>query len=243
MDTLRSDDPLAATVTAAIQTGDVPALTRLLLEHDGLAAVTISNTKGTQRTLLHLVTDWPGYFPHGPAVAQLLLQAGADVNAVMVGGRFAESALHSAASSDDADVAAVLIGAGAELSMPGGCIGTPLANAVAFGCWHVARLLVAAGAPVDELWQAAALGLSERIEVLLSADPAPSEVEINESFWQACHGGQRRAAERLLAAGADLNFRPGYSDETTPLAAARSHDNQRENLIEWLEAQGAQAID
>ncbi len=241
MDALSPQDPLAVAVTTAIQSGEVAALEALLSEHDGLGSVVIRNKKGTERTLLHLVTDWPGFFPSGPEITALLISAGADVNAVMVGGRFAESPLHSAASSDDADVADVLIAGGADLALPGGCIGTPLANTVAFGCWHVARRLVAAGAPVDELWQAAALGLASRITDLLNADPPPSATEINESFWQACHAGQRRAAEELLAAGAELNFTPDYSDETTPLGAARSHDNQRENLIEWLESLGAKA--
>jgi len=242
MDALSPRDPLAVAVTSAIQSGDVAALSALLSEHDGLAAVVIRNSKGTERTLLHVVTDWPGFFPNGPEITAHLLAAGADVNAAIVGGRFAESPLHSAASSDDADVADVLIAGGADLALPGGCIGTPLANAVAFGCWHVARRLVAAGAPVDELWQAAALGMSSQIAALLASDPVPTSTEINESFWQACHAGQRRAAERLLAAGADLNFSPTYSDETTALSAARSHDNQRQNLIEWLESLGAQAV-
>jgi hypothetical protein len=55
--------------------------------------------------------------------------------------------------------------------VPGGSIGTPLANAVGYGCWEVARLLVARGASVDEPWQAAALGLLERLAKLLGDDP------------------------------------------------------------------------
>jgi hypothetical protein len=27
---------------------------------------------------LHLVTDWPGYFPSGPQIVRLLIDAGAD---------------------------------------------------------------------------------------------------------------------------------------------------------------------
>ena len=54
----------------------------------------------------------------------------------------------------------------------GGSVGTPLANAIGYGCWHVARRLVACGARVDTLWQAAVLRLQPRVEELLSADPA-----------------------------------------------------------------------
>ena len=40
-----------------------------------------------------------------------------------------------------------------------GVAGGPLGNAGGYACWHVARLLVARGARVDALWQAAALGM------------------------------------------------------------------------------------
>ena len=54
-------------------------------------------------------------------------------------------------------------GAGAtadDIEMAGGSIGTPLDNAVGYGCWNVARLLVQRGARVSKLWHAAALGLT-----------------------------------------------------------------------------------
>jgi hypothetical protein len=71
-----------------------------------------------------------------------LLDAGADPDAAG-SGSYAETPLHWAASTDDVDVAAALIDGGANIEAPGGSIaGTPLANAVGYGCWHVARLLV-----------------------------------------------------------------------------------------------------
>ena len=79
------------------------------------------------------------------------------------------------------------------MTSPNGSIGSPLANAIGYGCWHVARLLVARGARVDELWQAAAMGMLSRVEELLAAGATADD--INHAFWQACHGGQRRAAE------------------------------------------------
>jgi len=77
---------------------------------------------------------------------------------------------------------------------------------VGYGCWHVARLLVARGARVDGLWTAAALGLLSRIEEFLA--PGVPADQLNETFWQACHGGQRRAAELLLDRGADPSAIP-----------------------------------
>ena len=71
------------------------------------------------------------------------------------------------------------------------------------------------------------------MEQLLAASPAPTPDDITEAFWQACHGGQRRTAERLLASGADPNGKPGYSDQTSAEVAA-DPGTQRENLIAWL---------
>jgi uncharacterized protein len=224
-------DQVTIELTVAIKDGDVPALERLLAARPGLAAERITGRKGGTSTPLHIVTDWPGYFPNGPAIVRILIEAGADPNALTSPGR-PETPLHYAASSDDADVADALIIGGADLEVPGGSIGTPLDNAVGYGCWHVARLLVARGARVDKLWHAAALGLLPRLEELIVAGPAADE--LNEAFWQACHGGQRRAAELLLNRGADPVKIPDYASGQTPVQVAGALDTRRENLVGWL---------
>jgi hypothetical protein len=141
-------------------------------------------------------------------------------------------------STDDVDVAVALIDGGADLEVPGGSVGTPLDNAIGYGCWHVARLLVARGASVDALWHAAALGMLTRLDELLAVTPPPTEEDLNEAFWQACHGGQRRAAERLLAEGAHINATPGYSNKTA-LEATAEPDTRRELLAGWVRERGA----
>ena len=223
-----SQDPVAIAAVRAIRTGDTASLASLLGRHPGLVSEQIHDT----RTPLYVVADWPGYFPAGPATVRLLIEAGADPNAV-ADGPPAETPLHWAASSDDADVAEALISGGADIEAPGGTIGTPLGNAVGYGCWNVARLLVQRGARVSKLWHAAALGLMPQVEEFLAASPGPSAEDITEAFWQACHGGQRRTAERLLASGADPDAIPGYSDQTAAQIAAQP-GTQRENLITWL---------
>jgi hypothetical protein len=232
-------DPAAVALASAIHSGDLDALRRLLADRPELAWARMIGRKGPEggwRTPLHVAADWPGYFPAAPAAVALLLKAGADPNDD-TGGGCPETPLHWAASSDDADVAVVLIDGGADLETPGGSIGTPLANAIGYSCWHVARLLVARGAKVEALWQASALGVLERMEQLLSSR-AYSAAEISQAFWHACAAGQRRAAEHLLTRGADLDWIPEYADGT-PLDAAGSLGTQKENVVTWLRERGA----
>jgi ankyrin repeat protein len=234
---MRADDPLAIAGAAAIHAGDLSTLGRILAENPDLANAQIAGRKGGYRTPLHVVADWPGYFPDGPAMVRLLLVSGADPNGGADGLGRQETPLHWAASSDDVDVAEALIDGGADIEAQGGSIadGSPLDNAVGYGCWRVARLLVQRGARVDKLWHAAALGMLPRTEELLR-DASPDD--INGAFWQACAGGQRRAAELLLAHGADLDCVPDYA-EGTPLDQARSIDTGRSALVSWLQERGA----
>jgi hypothetical protein len=236
---LAPTDPLAVRLTTAIRSGALDELAQLLDEQPQLANARITGRRGGWRTPLHVATDWPGYFPNGPAVVRLLIESGADPNSPSADGP-SETPLHWAASSDDAEVATTLIDGGADVEARGGSIagGAPHANAVGDGCWHVARLLVAHGAHVDSLWQAAALGLHERVLDLLATDPPPSQEELDGAFWQACHGGQLRLAELLLARGANIDAIPDYSDQT-PLEIARSLDTRREQLVNWLRDRGA----
>ncbi|MFY9930289.1 MAG: ankyrin repeat domain-containing protein [Streptosporangiaceae bacterium] len=232
-----ADDPRAVALAAAVHGGDVEAIRRLVTEDPRLARAGLADRKGGLRTPLHLVTDWPGYFPNGPQIVRLLIQAGADPS-FRHPTRCDETPLHWAASSDDVDVAAALIDGGADMDVPGGSIGTPLANAVGYGCWHVARLLVARGASIGSLWEAAGLGEQAKVEEFLAADPPPARHDLDEAFWQACHGGQRRMAEYLLARGADINVTPGYSEQTA-LQAAGAADTRRQVLVDWLAGRGA----
>jgi len=240
MNALPGDDPMAVALVDAIRSGDLPTLRRLLTDHPDLATVGITGSDSLGRTPLHVATDWPGYFPNGPGVVEALLAAGADPSAPLAGGSNQETPLHWAASSDDVDVAAALIAGGADIEAPGASIagGGPLDDAVGYGCWHVARLLVAHGARVDALWKAAALGLQARATALLDSDTRPIQDELNHAFWQACHGGQRRMAEYLLARGADINAVPGHTDQT-PLDIAGSRDTRRDTLTDWLRDNGA----
>src|SRR5215471_7197502 len=107
---VRNDDPLAIAGATAIRTGDLATLERLLAENPDLANIQIEGRRGGYRTPMHVVADWPGYFPNGPAVVRLLLAHGAapngGANGFLQGHQ--ETPLHWAASSDDVDVAEAL---------------------------------------------------------------------------------------------------------------------------------------
>ncbi|HCT79443.1 MAG TPA: hypothetical protein DGG94_03220 [Micromonosporaceae bacterium] len=228
--TLEKGEPLALAVTEAIQTGDVDMLRSLLEEHPGLATSRIVDERRCGRSLLHVATDFPGLYPQRVQTLQLLLAAGADINVRFVGFH-SETPLHWAASNDDVAMVEALLEAGADIEADGGVIGngTPLADAVAFGQWQAARALLSRGAQTT-LWQAAALGLMDRLTIEATPD------EITNAFWCACHGGQREAAAFLLNHGAQLNW-VGY-DGLTPLQAAER--SQATELVRWLRERGAQ---
>lgn len=237
---LSPEEPLAIAATAAIRGGHIGALEHLLRDNPGLANARIGAAAaagagcGMSRTLLHAATDWPGHFPNGAATVAALISYGADVNARFAGPH-AETPLHWAASSDDVAVLDALLDRGADIEAPGGVIGggTPLADAVAFGQWQAARHLVERGARIN-LWQAAALGLMDRVREHFAGGAAPAPAEITNAFWAACHGGQIEAVDYLLGRGADLNW-IGY-DRLTPMdAASRSGATE---LVEWLRSKG-----
>lgn len=252
MQYLSTEDPLAVAAVEAIHRGDVDALRRLLAENPALATARLGGSAEghpceMSRTLLHVVTDWPGHYPHGPETVGALVAAGADVNARFAGPH-TETPLHWAASSDDVAVLDALLDHGADIEAPGAVIGrgAPIADATAFGQWKAAQRLVERGAKTL-LWEAAALGLLDRVQQHFAgppltprsprpaqpADAAPGEV--THAFWSACHGGQQPVAEYLLERGADINW-IGY-DQLTPLGAARRSGANA--LVAWLVHRGA----
>jgi ankyrin repeat protein len=237
--TIPTDDPVAVAAVEAIHSGDVPALKRLLADHPGLATAMLGGDGGTARSLLHVVTDWPGHFPNGPDTVAALVAAGADVNVRFVGGH-TETPLHWAASSDDVAVLDALLDAGAHIEAPGAVIGggTPIADATAFGQWNAAQRLVERGARTG-LWEAAALGLIDRVESFYDDTLTVTPDDTTHAFWCACHGGQQRAAEYLLDHGADINW-IGYDDLTPVDAAQRS---EADSLVSWLRERGAKSAD
>jgi ankyrin repeat protein len=237
---LAENDPLAIATGAAIRGGDVDALERLLSENPGLATARIVDKQGGARTLLHVAADWPGHFPQSSRTVSLLIAAGADPNARMTphpqDPNCRETPLHWAASSNDVAVLDALLDGGADIEAPGAIFtaGSPMSDAVVFAQWNAARRLMNRGARTT-LWQAAALGLLDRVKGFCTRVPAPSSEEITNAFWNACRGGELGTAEYLFGHGADANW-IGH-ERKTPLQAAEESGNHE--LITWLHEHGA----
>ena len=227
---LAPDDSLAVAAVAAIHDGDVRTLRHLLATNPGLATARI----GGARTLLHVVTDWPGNFPRGADTVALLVEAGADVDARFAGAH-RETPLHWAASCDDVAVLDALLDAGADIEAPGGVIagGPPLADATAFAQWRAGYRLVERGATTT-LFTAATLGLLDRVRPYFEP-PGPPPEDVHAAFWGACHGGRRETAEYLAERGADLNWLPPWERLTSLDAAARGDAT---DLVAWLRERG-----
>jgi ankyrin repeat protein len=216
----------------AIRAGNIDGLKRMLEADPGLVHARVDG----KRTLLHVATDWPGHYPNVRESIELLTASGADVNARISGdARHSETPLHWAASSGDMDALDALLEHGADIEATGAVIGggTPLADAVAFRNWEAARRLIERGAR-SNLWQSAALGLMDRLDAELAADPAPDAQALTKAFWCACDGGQLAAAQRLASLGADRRW-VGY-DHLTPLGAAERSGNAE--LVAWLRSNG-----
>jgi uncharacterized protein len=75
--TISTQDPVAVAAVAAIHSGDLAAVRRLLADHPWLPAARLGDEgpDGMSRALLHVVTDWPGHFASGAAMVAVLAGA------------------------------------------------------------------------------------------------------------------------------------------------------------------------
>jgi len=229
---LRADDSLAVDVVAAIRGGDIPRLASLLEGQPRLAQATIVDDESVGRSLLHVVTDWPGHFPRCAETIAVLVAAGADCDRGVADSPHGapETPLHWAASCDDVDAIEALLDAGANIEAPGAIFtgGTAMSDAVVFAQWQAARKLLARGASTT-LSQSAALGLLHRLRDAFAARTF-TPAEVTAALWHACRGGQQPAAEYLRARGADRDW-VGFRD-WTPLRAAEESGNA--DLVAFL---------
>ena len=179
---------------------------------------------------------------------QALIRSGADVDAAQGDGM---TALHWAAQRGDAELARLLLEAGARGSVVTRLGGyTPLHLAARAGAGPVVRLLVEGGAPADlpaekgttPLHFAAASGSIEAVQVLLSAG---ADVDAVEFAWQqtplifAASGGHGGVSRLLLDAGADGGWTTRVVDIPSRSAADAAAGRKRAEVLEaFREADG-----
>ena len=165
--------------------------------------------------------------PNAVAIATLLLDAGAEVDALadLYGGQCTTMSLlvssaHPAAAGLQIPLAETLLDHGAALEPRGsGNWTSPLMTALAFGYTEVADMLVRRGAQVATVAAAAALGRVDLIRQLL---PGSDSVDRRRGLALAAQHGRLEAVRLLLDAGEDPDrYNPeGNHRHSTPLHQA-----------------------
>ena len=218
--------------------GDLTTLRRLLADDPQLVRarslrITTGDPAVHGATLLHYVAanGVEGYRQRSPGnavdVATMLLNAGADVNALaqMYGGDCAAlSMLISSAPPADTGVQVPLV----HLLLDRGALidgvgesdwRSPVRTALLFGFVDAAAAVVSRGARMDSLEIAAGLGQMAMVRELL---PTAAATELQSALALAAHNDRVEIVALLLAAGADPNaYNPkGMHEHATPLHGA-----------------------
>jgi uncharacterized protein len=134
--------------------------------------------------------------------------------------------LHLAAEHDRADVAEVLLDAGAEIEAWTSWGATPLQWAGVVGSRRAGEVLLAHGARLT-LATAAGLGLLDAVRRLADDDGA-----VSAAFVLACRNGHTDVARLLLTRGADVNARGFFSATGLHWAAIEGHADTVRFLLE-----------
>jgi ankyrin repeat protein len=252
-----SDSPAARFESAveAVISGDITTLGSLLRGHPGLARarstrVTHFDPPVHGATLLHYVAanGVESYRqrtpPNAVDVAETLLEAGADVDALagMYGGQHTTmSMLVSSSPPAEAGVQVALIDtlveAGASVEPRGtGAWSSPLMTALAFGFTDAAAVLVRHGARVETLPVAAGLG---RLDVARHWLAGATGEERHRALALAAQQGHVDILRLLLDAGEDPDrYNPeGHHSHSTPLHQAVS--SGRDAVVRLLVERGA----
>jgi ankyrin repeat protein len=225
------------TAVEAVISGDADRLSRLLREHPGL--VHQRSGRRHRATLLHYLGangvegNRQRTPPNAVAIGRLLLEAGADPDALAsmyhnqcttLSLLVSSSPPHQAGLQEA--LAELLLDHGAALVGPGTAWQSAVLTALIFGYPGTAELLVRRGAPVDQLPVAAGLGRMADVERLF---PDASGTERHQALALAAQLGKADAVGLLLDAGQDPDRRnpDGYHSHSTPLhqAALSGHES------------------
>ncbi|WAO96178.1 Clr5 domain-containing protein [Fusarium falciforme] len=173
-------------------------------------------------------------------IIDLLLQAGANVNAIpsCAPRDSAVTAMQAAAESGNFDICSLFISHGGDIHAPAiGEYGMTCLQAAAFsGNVDIVYLLLGMGVDVNEagLHAAASSGNMELVNLFLDMDANVNQQTPKTALEVAIDAGHNDVVERLLDAGADVNQNHRFGSAL--FSAARKQDAK---LVGLLMAQGA----
>jgi ankyrin repeat protein len=233
----------------AIVTGATATLEELLCEHPAL--VRAHSTRRHQATLLHYISanGIEGYRQKTPnnivRIAELLLHAGADVNAVadVYAGSttltLVATSLHPERAGVQDALLQLLLDHGATIDTPTSASGSTINACLANGRIHAAEFLASRGAPLD-LEAAAGLG---RLDVVKSFFNEPAALHSNTAQEQkerallwACEYGRNTVVDFLLDRGVPIQAQANTGQTALHWAVIGGH----EDAIALLLTRGAQ---
>jgi ankyrin repeat protein len=229
----------------AIITGDIATLERLLRENPGL--IRTHSTRRHQATLLHYVSanGIEGYRQKTPnnivEIADLLLRAGADVNAVAdpYGGSttlaLVATSVHPERAGAQEALMQLLLDHGATLDSANSPAGPLVKICLANGRAQAAEFLAARGARLD-LEGAAGVG---RIDIVKnyfdesdSLRPNATKSQLERGFLWACEYARNEVVEFLLQRGASLEAQDNTGQTALHWAVIGGHEDTIKLLLE-----------
>ena len=234
---LKAYDRFELAVDAVVD-GDLVGLKAILRERPELvrmrsSGVTEFDATPHRATLLHYVAanGVEAYRqktpPNAVAVAQALLEAGAEVDALadLYGGECTTMSLlvsscHPAEAGLQVALVDLLVDFGGSVEAVGrGNWTSPLLTALVFGYREAAEALIRRGARVERLAMAAGMGMVEEILLLLGSADAKGR---HRALALAAQLGQESMVRLLIGAGEDVNrCKPeGMHAHSTPLHQA-----------------------
>jgi len=227
---------------AAVKADDLDTFKALIAADPSLAT---ARSRRSHPTLLQCVVLDGNGKPHNVEMAQILIDAGAELN----------QPFGAAASIDNRPCPELLLDHGAAIDGTGGW--TPLEEALYWNSQNVLSLLLERGAKVQNLRTAAGLGRTDLIETYFNDDgtlkPEAGKIDspfgerswsqdqqgiVNNAFVFACMHGHIDAAQLLLQKGAEINVIPGgfdFAGTGLHYAALNGH----RPMVEYLLAHGA----
>jgi ankyrin repeat protein len=201
-----------AAILQAVRDGDMPVIERLLTADPRLVRASDEYLK----TPLHWAAEHDRR-----AVAQMLLDAGADLEATTSWGA---TPLDWAATMGGTKVADLLLARGAK--------GMNLVVAASLGKLDLVREFLDSGAPLTSLGKPAPVEPDDH----WVADSARMKGDvISHVFYCACRNGQTAVAALLLERGADVNAKGVFGGTGLHWAAIYGH----KDTVEFLVAHGA----